>query len=448
MPAAPPLPRPAGPRPRRPRHEVHPATGGETALEGGRQSIRRLADEVAVRDVPDQRQQIAEAAGFRSAAGDPVDVVEARETPGRGLGIGRLAVVDEPYGAQTRHLLHAVRQALERGEAGDDGRLVDAQASQRRYRRRGVLVVVRAAQALEGVEPADRSIAVMEHALGHAVVGVRSPADAHDVGAASEQIGGSDRGSVVDAHDRMVVEIHAGEEPALGTNVIVEIAVPIEMIGRQVEPDRHVGMKVAAEVELEGGELEHHGGPALGQIEIEDRPADIAAQQHLLPCGSKQMVDERRRRRLAVGARDGDQPVTLRPQLGSEEIDVAGQSHTGLARLLHQRVRCGVGQRNARADDEEGEAGNVACRARSMSEPVELGRIVVEHDDLGAGPCEPARRGEAAPAHTEDADLPAGEHRRIAHRSFNVERPISARMEAMIQNRMTMVGSCQPFFSK
>ena len=32
--------------------------------------------------------------------------------------------------------------------------------------------------------------------------------------------------------------------------------------------------------------------------------------------------------------------------------------------------------------------------------------------------------------------------------SFNVESPISARIVAMIQKRMTTVGSCQPSFSK
>ena len=34
------------------------------------------------------------------------------------------------------------------------------------------------------------------------------------------------------------------------------------------------------------------------------------------------------------------------------------------------------------------------------------------------------------------------------YRSFKVERPISASTAAMIQKRMTMVGSAQPFFSK
>ena len=34
------------------------------------------------------------------------------------------------------------------------------------------------------------------------------------------------------------------------------------------------------------------------------------------------------------------------------------------------------------------------------------------------------------------------------HRIFSVPSPIRARITAMIQKRMTMVASCQPFFSK
>ena len=40
----------------------------------------------------------------------------------------------------------------------------------------------------------------------------------------------------------------------------------------------------------------------------------------------------------------------------------------------------------------------------------------------------------------------SADHRR--YRSFRVDRPISARTMAMIQNRITMVGSSQPFCSK
>ena len=37
---------------------------------------------------------------------------------------------------------------------------------------------------------------------------------------------------------------------------------------------------------------------------------------------------------------------------------------------------------------------------------------------------------------------------RSHYRNFNVLSPISAKIIAMIQNRITIVGSAQPFFSK
>jgi hypothetical protein len=39
-------------------------------------------------------------------------------------------------------------------------------------------------------------------------------------------------------------------------------------------------------------------------------------------------------------------------------------------------------------------------------------------------------------------------HRRARYRSFNVARPAIARIQAIIQKRITMVGSAQPFCSK
>ena len=63
-----------------------------------------------------------------------------------------------------------------------------------------------------------------------------------------------------------------------------------------------------------------------------------------------------------------------------------------------------------------------------------------------------ARVGEARarePHHGDTLVAEAGDldHSRC-YLSFKVERPAIARIEAMIQKRMTMVGSCQPFFSK
>ena len=53
-----------------------------------------------------------------------------------------------------------------------------------------------------------------------------------------------------------------------------------------------------------------------------------------------------------------------------------------------------------------------------------------------------------APPHAPNAcQAPSRHYRTQRYRTFNVARPIIARIRAMIQNRMTICGSDQPFFS-
>ncbi len=60
------------------------------------------------------------------------------------------------------------------------------------------------------------------------------------------------------------------------------------------------------------------------------------------------------------------------------------------------------------------------------------------------------RRRQAVAAEADNGEVRAGEQRggKAGHRIFKVASPTSARMNEMIQNRITMVGSAQPFFSK
>ena len=80
--------------------------------------------------------------------------------------------------------------------------------------------------------------------------------------------------------------------------------------------------------------------------------------------------------------------------------------------------------------------------------PAALARVVVPGPDLGAAGGKRLGRGEAGLAEAEDRDRPARGVGNPDHRSFKVASPASARIAAMIQKRMTMVGSAHPFFSK
>ena len=120
---------------------------------------------------------------------------------------------------------------------------------------------------------------------------------------------------------------------------------------------------------------------------------------------------------------------------------------------------CRMGQRDSRAQDHGRGAlqrrlvGPADRRAPHSGGGLAAGRLaVVPGPDAG-------RRPASGPWRSPGRICPARRRRRCdrrsgiprsspPHRSFSVDRPISARMVAMIQNRMTMVDSAQPFFSK
>ena len=70
--------------------------------------------------------------------------------------------------------------------------------------------------------------------------------------------------------------------------------------------------------------------------------------------------------------------------------------------------------------------------------------------DDGATPCQRHNCWQAVAAKPEHGKTLPGEQggRETVHRSFSVARPHRPRIMEMIQNRMTMVGSVHPFFSK
>ncbi len=77
-----------------------------------------------------------------------------------------------------------------------------------------------------------------------------------------------------------------------------------------------------------------------------------------------------------------------------------------------------------------------------------LASRVVERDDIRAAREQRARARHAGGAEAEQRDLFSGEGGDRDHRSFRVDRPASASTIEMIQNRITICGSVQPFCSK
>ena len=106
------------------------------------------------------------------------------------------------------------------------------------------------------------------------------------------------------------------------------------------------------------------------------------------------------------------------------------------ARAPARRSRMRPSRRIAQRPAPRRRARPLACRpTRDTSAPIAAQR---------------ARRRQAVAAEADHGEASSGEQgrRKIAHRIFSVARPTSARIMEMIQNRITMVGSAQPFFSK
>ncbi len=144
--------------------------------------------------------------------------------------------------------------------------------------------------------------------------------------------------------------------------------------------------------------------------------------------------------------------------LALEHFRIADDFDSGGARLGDRPVRLGMSERHAGAQDQRIERRrNRASRRSATGRPAacglrhRLGRIVPGMN-LGAAKPQRLDAGRARARQPEDRNFLAREMRSLEtsppHLSLRVERPMSASTKAMIQKRMTMVGSFQPFCSK
>src|SRR5579863_5761200 len=191
--------------------------------------------------------------------------------------------------------------------------------------------------------------------------------------------------------------------------------------------------------------------------ERQDRRADIAADLNLIAEGRKKMRDERRRRRFAVGAGDGDERRFRRDlaALAAEELDVADNLDPRLSRPAHDPMRLRVCQRNARGENQRAELLEIGARKIEQRQAERRGfltrrRLIVPDDDIGAASLQCFGADTARSPEAEDRNSLSGceSQRNHRHLSFNVERPTSASTKAMIQKRTTTCGSDQPSCSK
>ena len=223
------------------------------------------------------------------------------------------------------------------------------------------------------------------------------------------------RGLVFGADHDAVAGVLASEDVLFCRHVAREIAMPVDMVGRDVEPHRDVGMEGLEQFELIGGKLQHVEAAFAERLEVERTAPDIAADFAAGAGLLEDVADQRRRRRLAVGAGDGDEPRPgLRP---CQQLDVADDRLAGGARGDRHGMRYRQGAGNARADHESGDArpvdrGRVGDPGAEMRRRVARRRIVVPDDAVDPG-CPQGTHGRQAgarePQHHERRTLEDGE---------------------------------------
>ena len=127
---------------------------------------------------------------------------------------------------------------------------------------------------------------------------------------------------------------------ALSRGVGVHVAVPVEVVLRDVQHGGGVGLEGVRRFELEARQLEH---PDIGQRvlsmaseqRVEHRRADVARDGHGLARALAQQAGERGDRGLAVGAGDREdlrRVAASRRATSSARANSSSSPHTGMPR--------------------------------------------------------------------------------------------------------------------
>ena len=260
---------------------------------------------------------------------------------------------------------------------------------------------------------------------------------------------------VVDADER---NVGLRDQPLLDRGVAGEIAVSVEMVGRDVDEKSDAGAKRGREIDLIGRTFDDMHPSGGGRRQVENRHADIAAHRDLASGLLEHMGDQRGGRRFAVGAGDRDEGRVRRSRaaLAREQLDVADDRNPRLVREIDGPMRLRMGQRHAgRRARTPGTRASRLERDRPAERPPASARSraagLSSQAATSAPPATSARAVDSPePAEAEEGDALStqGLDRRHRHLSFSEARPTIASTKAMIQKRMTICGSDQPSCSK
>jgi hypothetical protein len=219
---------------------------------------------------------------------------------------------------------------------------------------------------------------------------------------------------IVDAHHRGIAGALVQQHALLRGDVVVHVAVAVEVVGRDVQHHSGVRLEAAREVQLVGRALQdvHRAAVHVGQVQHAD--ADVAADVRVAAGGGQHVAQQGGGGRLAVGAGDrGDLGLLVRGRGvhgPGEQLDVAQHLDAAGAGAAHGPVRFGVGQRNAGRERDRLQGRPVGSREILDVEALGLGGgaalgTVVPGDHLRPAGLERARGRQARPGQAEDGHL-------------------------------------------
>lgn len=247
-------------------------------------------------------------------------------------------------------------------------------------------------------------------------------------------IGNQRRVAVVDTDNRRAA---AGNKPFLDVGIVLHRAMPVEMIGSEVEKNAGSRIDRGCQVNLVGRALNNVEALRLRRIEAQYRRTDIAAKLRIATSRFQNMCDQRRGGRLAVGPGNRNEGAIRRvgTTFSDKELDIADDLDAGGFRQIDGPVRLRMRQRHARCQHEGGETRPVNRPKIRRLDALGLGLcdtvgIIIESHDVGTAGDQRPGRDKTRTAEPEKNDFLTLERRDRDHRSPQLQGSEAKQREA------------------